>query len=75
VICFNPLQLWETALDGRRETFSIRRVATHEIGHTIGLDHPGRTGQLMGYMYREDTDRLQSGDAAGAKLLYGPPAP
>jgi len=72
-ICFNPLERWEAGLDGARDTYSVRRVTTHEIGHAIGLDHPGPRGQLMGFIYTEESDRLESGDEAGAVRLYGPP--
>lgn len=70
-ICFNPTLLWEPYLDGDKKTFSIRQIVTHEIGHTIGLDHPGRTGQLMGFRYSEDVPGLQAGDILGAIKLYG----
>ena len=47
-------------------------VLAHEIGHAIGLDHPGPTGALMGYSNQGDIDRLMPGDIAGAVALYGP---
>ena len=70
-ICLNPSASWEVDFDGRRDTYSIRQVAAHEIGHAIGLDHPGRSGQLMGYRYSELTAGLRFGDAQGAVMLYG----
>jgi hypothetical protein len=48
-------------------------VLAHEIGHTIGLDHPGATGALMGYRNQGNIDWLMPGDIAGAVALYGPP--
>ena len=47
-------------------------VLAHEIGHVIGLDHPGPTGALMGYRDQGDVDRLMAGDIAGSVALYGP---
>lgn len=70
-ICFNPALVWERTLDGDVGTPSLRHVTSHEIGHAIGLDHPGRTGQLMGYRYREVMIGLQPGDVTGAVKLYG----
>ena len=70
-ICFNPLLTWEGSLDGDKATLSFRQVAAHEIGHALGLDHPGSTGQLMGYRYSEETPGLQAGDVMGAVKLYG----
>jgi hypothetical protein len=70
-ICFNPTLRWERTLDGDVGTPSLRHITSHEIGHTIGLDHPGRTGQLMGFRYSEDLTGLQPGDVMGAIELYG----
>lgn len=46
-------------------------VLAHEIGHAIGLDHPGATGALMGYSNQGPLAALMPGDAAGAVVLYG----
>ena len=74
-ICFNPLRPWKIGFDGDLKTYDLRYVATHELGHAIGLDHPGPSGQLMSYRYEERFSGLQMGDAAGAAALYGPAAP
>ncbi len=70
-ICLNPDLPWERTVDGDVGTPSLRHIASHEIGHTIGLDHPGRTGQLMGFHYSEDLTGLRPGDVMGAVKLYG----
>ena len=46
-------------------------VLAHEIGHAIGLDHPGASGPLMAFSNQGDMDRLMPGDIAGAVALYG----
>ena len=70
-ICFNPEQRWSA--DGRRG-LDLRSVLAHEIGHAIGLDHPGASGALMAYGVSGDIRALLPGDAAGAMALYGPGA-
>jgi hypothetical protein len=72
-ICLNPTVAW-TDNGGVPGALDLRTVLAHEIGHAIGLDHPGPTGTLMGYRDQGDMDRLTSGDIAGVQRLYGPPA-
>lgn len=74
-ICYNPLLAWEGGLDGDKKTLSIHQITAHEIGHAIGLDHPGSTGQLMGYRYSEEAPGLHAGDIMGAVKLYGTARP
>jgi hypothetical protein len=71
-ICLNPAVAW-TDDGGVPGAFDLGTVLAHEIGHAIGLDHPGPTGTLMGYRDQGDMDRLMSGDIAGVQRLYGPP--
>jgi hypothetical protein len=72
VICLNPELPWKVGFDGNLNVYDLRYALTHEIGHAIGLDHPGRTGELMDFRYREDFRAPQLGDIAGATFLYGP---
>jgi hypothetical protein len=72
-ICLNPLVAWS---DGEGPApagaLDLRTVLAHEIGHAIGLDHPGAEGALMGFSNQGDFDHLMPGDIAGAVALYGP---
>jgi hypothetical protein len=72
VICLNPEKGWKIGFDGNLDTYDIRYTLMHEIGHAIGLDHPGVTGALMDFRYQEAFSSLQEGDRAGAVSLYGP---
>lgn len=71
LICLNPDKRWKVGFDGDLRTYDVRYTIAHEIGHTIGLDHPNGAGQIMGYRYEETFRELQPGDISGAVLLYG----
>jgi hypothetical protein len=71
-ICFNPDRAWSTRLGlPPKGAQDFRTVLAHEIGHAIGLDHPGAAGTLMGFADQGPLDGLAPGDAAGVRLLYG----
>jgi len=71
LVCLNPNHEWKVGFDGDPDVYDIRYTLIHEIGHAIGLDHPGPSGQVMAYRYTEDFDDLQPGDLYGVQLLYG----
>jgi hypothetical protein len=71
LVCLNPGQRWKVGFDGDIESYDIRYTLVHEIGHAIGLDHPGPSGQVMSFRYSEDFSDLQPGDFNGVQLLYG----
>lgn len=65
-ICLDPGADWGGAFD-------LQTVLAHEIGHAIGLDHPGAVGALMGFENQGALGALLPGDIAGGRALYGPP--
>ena len=71
LICLNPHQPWKIGFDGNLDVYDLRFTMAHEIGHAIGLDHPGPEGQLMSFRYLEKGRGLTAGDIAGAHALYG----
>ncbi|MBL8893004.1 MAG: matrixin family metalloprotease [Rhizobiales bacterium] len=73
LICLNPTKRWKIGFDGNLKVYDIRHTFAHEIGHAIGLDHPGASGSLMGFRYDEKIDGPQAGDIAAVQRLYGPP--
>lgn len=73
-ICLNPERAWKIGFDGNLAVFDLRYTLAHELGHALGLDHPARTGVLMGWHYGERFRELQAGDIAGIRQLYGAPA-
>jgi hypothetical protein len=72
-ICLNPDVPWLAAASvAGGEVYDVRTVLAHEIGHAIGLDHPGATGALMAFRNQGLLEALRPGDVAGALALYGP---
>ena len=74
LVCLNPDHKWKVGFDGDKNVYDLRYTLIHEIGHAIGLDHPGPSGQVMAFRYTEAFGDLQSGDLRGVRLLYGLPA-
>lgn len=70
-VCLNPSAPWKIGFDGNLQVYDLKYTFTHEIGHAIGLDHPGRTGAVMGYRYDESSPTLRESDIAAVRSLYG----
>jgi len=71
LVCLNPDQKWKVGFGGDKNAYDLRYTLIHEIGHAIGLDHPGPSGQVMGFRYTEAFPELQPGDLRGIRRLYG----
>ncbi|WP_104416037.1 matrixin family metalloprotease [Marinobacter persicus] len=71
LVCLNPDKKWKVGFGGDTEVYDLRYTLIHEIGHAIGLDHPGPSGQVMGFRYTEEFPELQPGDLRGIRRLYG----
>jgi Matrixin/IPT/TIG domain/Carboxypeptidase regulatory-like domain len=73
-ILFNPSNPSITfATDGRSDGFDIQAIATHEIGHFLGLDHTAIVSATMNPTGARGTvfpRSLKSDDIIGASTLY-----
>ena len=56
--------------------FDLHRIALHELGHVLGLDHPDEHNQTVNALMNSTVSELyflQPDDIAGAVALYGAP--
>jgi len=74
LICLDPRHGWQVSAESARPR-DLRYALMHEIGHAIGLNHPGPKGQLMSFDYDDQPAGLRDGDIEGARRLYGARAP
>jgi Matrixin len=70
-IVFNSAEAWDIyngplRFDG---TVEFERVALHELGHALGLDHSDADAAIM-RAFVSDTDSLQSDDILGINSIY-----
>jgi hypothetical protein len=84
---FNALRSWSTypgplQVNSFGETiYDFHRVAIHELGHVLGLDHPDDFGQSVSAIMNRRVsgiDTLQPDDIAGVNAIYAsttPPPP
>jgi hypothetical protein len=76
-IVFNNARTW-SSYSGNLQSgvLDMRRVALHELGHVLGLDHPDEVGQSFPAIMNSrisNTDALQRDDLDAATFLYGTP--
>lgn len=73
-VLFNNAIQWDSYRGGLRSAFDLHRVALHEFGHVIGLDHPDEHGQKVTAIMNStvsNIESLQTDDINGAQALDG----
>ena len=79
-VVFNTKYSWNSyrgntrRADGGGNLIDLRRIALHEFGHAIGLDHPDDHGQSVAAIMNSrasNIDSLQADDTSGIRSIYG----
>jgi hypothetical protein len=82
-VVFNSRLNWDSYRGSTRfnsngqAVYDFHRVALHEFGHALGLDHPDEDGQAVSALMNSrisTLDTLTLDDIAGGQSLYGAPA-
>ncbi|MBP6863792.1 MAG: matrixin family metalloprotease [Candidatus Didemnitutus sp.] len=75
-VIFNTAFQWSSYRGALQTSQDIRRVAMHELGHVLGLNHPDQAAQSVAALMNStvsNTDTVQPDDLVGAQYLYGRP--
>jgi hypothetical protein len=75
-VVFKASLPWDSYRGSLRSVPDFKRVALHEFGHVLGLNHPDEIGQTVTALMNStvsNLDALAADDVAGAQAAYGAP--
>ncbi len=79
-VIFNSKWTWDSYRGPKRtdRVVDLQRVAIHELGHSLGLDHPDEAEPPQSVAavmnsHISDLESVTTDDITGAQNLYGPP--
>ncbi len=73
-IILNNAFTWDVH-NGSGPNIDSRRIATHELGHALGLAHDNTFAALMNTTYSQSIETPQTDDINGLRAIYGNPNP
>ncbi|MGH3693118.1 MAG: matrixin family metalloprotease [Pseudonocardiaceae bacterium] len=73
---FDEAETWSVRIPIPANRFDLQMLATHEFGHSLGLDHSTVAGAIMRPFFQAGTSQrfLHQDDIDGIRSIYGTPA-
>ena len=70
-IIFNSSITWGIHDNNSNSPIDFKRVALHEVGHTLGIGHEEDNSSIMNPSYQGNVTTLQQDDINGIRAIYG----
>ncbi len=70
-IIFNSSITWGIHDNNSNSPIDFKRVALHEVGHTLGIGHEEDNSSIMNPSYQGNITTLQTDDINGIRAIYG----
>ncbi len=70
-IVFNSSRTWGIHDNSTNSPIDFKRVALHEVGHTLGIGHEETNSAIMNPTYSNSVKTLQTDDINAIRAIYG----